>query len=88
MFGLHSTLGDERTVVAALLTGLAMSFFGNGVVSWGYSLFAGEEAAAALPWSFQANDESSYVLAVLAALVAYLGVALVTARGARPVAAE
>lgn len=88
MFGLHSTLGDERTVVAALLTGLAMSFFGNGVVSWGYSLFAGEEAAAALPWLFQANDESSYVLAVLAALVAYLGVALVTARGARPVAAE
>ena len=88
MFGLHSKLGDERAAVAALLTGLAMSFFGNGVVSWGYSLFAGEEAAVALPWYFQANDESGYVLAVLAALVAYVGVALVTARGARPVAAE
>ena len=88
MFGLHSRLGDERAAVAALLAGVAMSFFGNGVVSWGYSLFAGEDAAAGLPWYFQANDESGYVVAVLAALVAYVGVAMLAARGPRQVAAE
>jgi len=74
--------------VAALLAGVAMSFFGNGVVSWTYGLFAGEEAAAALPWYFQANDESGYVVAVLAALVAYLGVAWLTASRPRMAAAE
>ena len=87
LFGLHSRLGDERAAVAALVTGAVMSFFGDGVVSWAYGLFAGEEAAAGLPWYFQANDESGYVVAVLAALGAYVAVAMLTARGTRPLGA-
>ena len=80
LFGLHSKLGDERAAVAALVTGAAMSFFGDGVVAWGYGLFAGEDAAAALPWYFQGNEESGYVFAVLGALIAYVAVAGLTNR--------
>jgi SSS family transporter len=77
LIGLHSKMGDERAAVAALVTGAVMSFFGDGVVAWSYGLFAGEEAAAGLPWYFQ-EFEGGYVFAVIAALVAYVSVAWFT----------
>jgi hypothetical protein len=48
-------------------------------VAWSYGLFAGEEAAAGLPWYFH-EIEGGYVFAVLAALIAYVAVAWFTLR--------
>jgi len=75
LFGLHTKFGDERAAVAALVTGGAISIFGDGVVGTVASWFIGEEAAGELPWFFQ-GIEGGYVFSVIGAFAAYVIVAL------------
>ena len=77
LFGLHTKFGDERAAVAALITGGAMSVFGDGAIGTIASWFIGEEAAGELPWFVQ-GIEGGYVFSVLGALAAYVIVALVS----------
>jgi Na+/proline symporter len=79
LFGLHSRFGDERAAVAALVTGAALSFFGDGVVAWGMSLFVGEEIYDTLP-AILTGYEGGFVFSVLGALAAYILVAWFTSR--------
>jgi SSS family transporter len=75
MFGLHTKFGDERAAVAALVTGGAMSVFGDGAIGTVASWFIGEEAAGELPWFVQ-GIEGGYVFSVLGAFAAYVIVAI------------
>jgi len=86
LFGLHTKFGDERAAVAALITGGAMSVFGDGAIGTVASWFIGEEAAGELPWFFQ-GIEGGYVFSVLGALAAYVIVALVASSKPGPVQA-
>jgi Na+/proline symporter len=88
LFGLHTRFGREAAAVAALVTGAIVSFFGNGVPAWFLSLFLGEEVYDTLPGFWQ-GFEGGFVYSVLAALVAYVAMAIMTTkREAAPVAAE
>lgn len=83
LFGLHSRFGDQRAAVAALVTGGLLSFFKDGVIATVASWFIGEEAAAELPWFFH-EIEGGFVFSVLGAFIAYVSVALLTARRHTP----
>ena len=79
LIGLHTRFGDERAAVAALVTGAALSFLGDGAVAWAMSLFAGEEVYDTLPAIWQ-GYEGSFFFSVLGALAAYVFVAWFTSR--------
>ena len=87
LFGLHTRFGDQRAAVAALVTGGLLSFFKDGVVATVSSWFIGEEAASGLPWYFQ-EIEGGFVFSVLGAFIAYVSVALLTARRRETIAAS
>ncbi len=78
LFGLHTRFGNQMAAIAAMGTGAAISFFGNGVVSWILALFIGDQVYETLPWYFQ-EIEGGFVYAVLGALVAYIATAFLTA---------
>ena len=78
LFGLHTRFGNQMAAIAAMATGAAISFFGNGVVSWVLALFLGDEVYESLPWYFQ-ELEGGFVYAVIGALFAYIAVAMLTA---------
>jgi SSS family transporter len=87
LFGLHTRFGDERAAVAALVTGAALSFFGDGTVAWAMSLFMGEGVYDTLPAIWQ-GYEGGFVVSVLGALAAYVFVAWFTSRRPAPATAD
>jgi Na+/proline symporter len=87
LFGLHTKFGDERAAVAALIAGVTLSFFGDGVVAWALSLFMGEEIYETIPAIWQ-GYEGSFLFSVLGALVAYISVAWFTSRRMAVAAAD
>ena len=80
MTAVPRVIRSVRAAMAALITGAAGSFFGYGVPAWFISYF-NEEAAEALPGWMQGFD-GSFVFSVLAALLAYLIVGLLTRKPA------
>jgi SSS family transporter len=87
LFGLHTRIGNEAAAIAALVTGAVVSFFGNGVAAWVLSLFLGDEIYETLPWYWQ-EIEGGFVFAVIASLIAYVGVAYLASRRPAPAAAD
>lgn len=79
LIGLHSGYGREKAALAALFAGALLSFLGYGMPAWFVSLFD-EAAAEAMPLWTQ-GYEGSFVISVLAALGAYIGVAELEKRG-------
>lgn len=79
LIGLHSGYGREKAALAALFAGAVLSFLGYGMPAWFVSLFD-QAAAEAMPLWTQ-GYEGSFVISVLAALGAYIGVAELEKRG-------
>ena len=79
LIGLHSGYGREKAALAALFTGAALSFLGYGVPAWAVSLF-NEAAAEGMPGWTQ-GFEGSFIISVVSALAAYIGVAELEKRG-------
>lgn len=75
LFGLHTRFGREAAALAALISGAVLSIMANGTVAWFLSLFLGDEVYDTLPW-YLVEVEGGYVFSVVAALVAYVAVAL------------
>ncbi|HRK69057.1 MAG TPA: sodium:solute symporter family protein [Hyphomonas sp.] len=79
LIGLHSGYGREKAALAALFAGAVLSFLGYGMPAWFVGLFY-EAAAETMPLWTQ-GFEGSFVISVLAALGAYIGVAELEKRG-------
>jgi Na+/proline symporter len=79
LIGLHSGYGREKAALAALFAGALLSFLGYGMPAWFIGLFD-EAAAEAMPVWTQ-GYEGSFVISVLGALGAYVGVAELERRG-------
>lgn len=79
LIGLHSGYGREKAALAALFAGAVLSFLGYGMPAWFVGLFD-EAAAEAMPLWTQ-GYEGSFVISVLGALGAYIGVAELEKRG-------
>ncbi|HAY07875.1 MAG TPA: sodium:solute symporter family protein [Hyphomonas sp.] len=79
LIGLHSGYGREKAALAALFAGAVLSFLGYGMPAWFVGLF--DEAAAETMPLWTQGFEGSFVISVLAALGAYIGVAELEKRG-------
>ncbi len=79
LIGLHSGYGREKAALAALFAGALLSFLGYGMPAWFIGLFD-DAAAEAMPVWTQ-GYEGSFVISVLGALGAYVGVAELERRG-------
>lgn len=79
LIGLHSGYGREKAALAALFAGAVLSFLGYGMPAWFVGLFD-EASAEAMPLWTQ-GYEGSFVISVIAALGAYIGIAELEKRG-------